>query len=52
MIKWFIILLGDEKLKRTKNPHEIRKEKEDMFLIAATVIIVAVSLVTTFVISM
>lgn len=47
-----MILLGDENLKRTKNPHEIRKEKEDMFLIAATVLIVAISLVATFVISM
>lgn len=47
-----IIFLGDENLKRTKNPHEIRKEKEGIFLIAATTIIVSISLIATFAISM
>lgn len=38
-------------MKRTKNPHEIKKEKEDTFLIIATLLIVTISLLATFALS-
>jgi hypothetical protein len=35
-------------MKRIKNPHEIRKEKETLVLIIATLLIVAISILATF----
>jgi hypothetical protein len=40
--------LGDEDLKkRTKNPHELRKEKETVFLVVTTLVIIAISLLAS-----